>query len=244
MNEKGVIIGETTIGGRRELYNDEGHLRHHGTRAPRARARLDGARSHPDHGRVRREVRLRRQRRVPDGRRPEGSVAVRDLRRRRRPRWAPSGRPSASRPAKWACRPTVRASRRSTDDPNFTMYSKNVYDVAEKRTAGGRRASRSSSTALRHGRRPDHAEPPRVARAEPAGAVAEARPVGAGAAVLGEAGQEGHRARPDGHPPRHLRGHAVRPDEQPAGRPVRHAEPLVPRRATSSRPKATRRWSA
>jgi len=24
MNEKGVIIGETTIGGRRELYSDEG----------------------------------------------------------------------------------------------------------------------------------------------------------------------------------------------------------------------------
>ena len=34
-------------------------------------------------------------------------------------------------------------------------------------------------------------------------------------------------ARPDGDSPRRLRGHAVRPDEEPAGRPVRHAEPLV-----------------
>ena len=131
MNEKGVIIGETTIGGRRELYNDEGLMdimeleRIALERASTAREAI------ADHGRVRREVRLRRQRRVPD--------------RRRRRRRSGSSRSSAPGPAEigavWAAKRippgevgvSANRSRITTLDggPDFIMHSKNVYAVAE-----------------------------------------------------------------------------------------------------------------
>ena len=178
MNEKGVIIGETTIGGRRELYNDEGLIdimeleRLALERASTAREAIQimgefaEKYGYGDSGECLT---------VGDA---EGSVAVRDLRRRARPKtgavWAakriPPGEVGVS----------ANRSRITTldDDPNFTMYSKNVYAVAE--THGWwkkgdpfvfNRAFGMSGRA--------HAEPPRVARAEPARAVAESRPVGA-----------------------------------------------------------------
>jgi len=144
MNEKGVIIGETTIGGRRELYSDEGLFDIMELERPRARAWVHRTRSHPDHGRVRREIRLRRQRRVPDGGRREGSLAVRDLsagghrdRRRLGGQAHSAGEVGVSA--------NVSRITTLTDDPNFTMHSKNVYDVAEK-LGWWKKASPSCST--------------------------------------------------------------------------------------------------
>ncbi len=242
MNEKGVIIGETTIGGRRELYNDEGLMdimeleRIALERASTARE------ADQDHGRNGREVRLRRQRRVPHGRRRQGSVAVRDLRRRAREGGRRLGR--QAHPA--------RRGRRVGESVahHHARQQPRLLDVLDE-PPGGRRIARPVEEGrpvrvqpgLRDVGRADP-EPPRVARAQHPGPVAQPRPVGRRTAVLGEARQEGQRPAGHGDPPRHLRGHAVPADRQPARGAVRHAEPLVAAARLQARPTATRPPSA
>jgi len=144
MNEKGVIIGETTIGGRRDSTTTKGLMDIMELERIALETRVHGPRSDPRHGRDGGEVRLRRQRRVPHRRRRQGSLAVRDLR-------AGPGRAGASGPPSGSRRARSRLANRSrittlTDDPNFTMYSKNVYTVAES-MGWWKKGDPSSSTA-------------------------------------------------------------------------------------------------
>ena len=66
----------------RRTREPQGPLLHREPRDLRPAARLDGPRSHQGHGRTRGEVRLRRRRRDARDRRPEGTLGLRDLRRR------------------------------------------------------------------------------------------------------------------------------------------------------------------
>ena len=101
---------------RRQARAEE-RQRHH--RLPRAvpagaRAGEDGARGHPDRRRADEAVRLQRLRRGVHLRRQGRGLVLRDPRARAAARRAPCGRRCASRTTTWRCRPTRRASGRST----------------------------------------------------------------------------------------------------------------------------------
>ncbi len=130
MNEKGVIIGETTIGGRRELFNDEGIF-----------DIMELQRLALERGATAREViRIMGEFAEKYGYGDSGEcLTVGDAKEV----WQFEifGAGAIEKGAVWAAKRIpagevgVSANRSRittlTDDPNFTMYSKNVYDVAE-----------------------------------------------------------------------------------------------------------------
>ena len=104
---------------------------HHGTRADRARARVHRPRGdHRSWARWPRSTATATAASASRSATPRRSGSSRSS-GRARPKAAPSGPPSASRRARSACPPTVSRITTLTDDPNFSMYSKNVYAVAE-----------------------------------------------------------------------------------------------------------------
>jgi dipeptidase len=131
MNEKGVIIGETTIGGRRELYNDDGLF-----------DIMELERLALERGATAREViRIMGEFAEKYGYGDSGEcLTVGDAKEV----WQFEifGPGAADTGAVWAAKRIppgevgVSANRSRittlTDNPNETMYSKNVYDVAEK----------------------------------------------------------------------------------------------------------------
>jgi dipeptidase len=130
MNEKGVIIGETTIGGRRELYNDEGLM-----------DIMELERIALERGSTAREViAIMGEMAEKYGYGDSGEcLTVGDSKEV----WQFEifGPGPAEHGAVWAAKRippgevgvSANVSRITTltDDPNFTMYSKNVYAVAE-----------------------------------------------------------------------------------------------------------------
>ena len=130
MNEKGVIIGETTIGGRRELYNDEGLM----DIMELERIALERATT------AREAITIMGQMAEQYGYGDSGEcLTVGDPKEV----WQFEifGPGPADHGAVWAAKRippgevgvSANISRITTlgDDPNFTMYSKNVYAVAE-----------------------------------------------------------------------------------------------------------------
>lgn len=131
MNEKGVVIGETTIGGRRELYSDEGLF----DIMELERLALERASS------AREAIRIMGEFAEQYGYGDSGEcLTVGDATEV----WQFEifGPGAADIGAVWAAKRippgevgvSANVSRITTlgDDPNFTMHSKNVYDVAEK----------------------------------------------------------------------------------------------------------------
>ena len=131
MNEKGVIIGETTIGGRRELYSDEGMF----DIMELERLALERAST------AREAIRIMGEFAEKHGYGDGGEcLTIGDAKEI----WQFEifGPGPAEIGAVWAAKRIppgevgVSANRSRittlTDDPNQTMYSKNVYDVAEK----------------------------------------------------------------------------------------------------------------
>lgn len=130
MNEKGVIIGETTIGGRRELFNDEGIF-----------DIMELERLALERGSTAREViRIMGEFAEKYGYGDSGEcLTVGDPKEV----WQFEifGAGAIEKGAVWAAKRipageigvSANRSRITTlgDDPNWTMYSKNVYDVAE-----------------------------------------------------------------------------------------------------------------
>jgi dipeptidase len=131
MNEKGVIIGETTIGGRRELYSDEGQF-----------DIMELERLALERGSTAREaIQIMGEFAEKYGYGDSGEcLTVGDAKEV----WQFEifGPGATDIGAVWAAKRippgevgvSANVSRITTltDDPNFTMYSKNVYDVAEK----------------------------------------------------------------------------------------------------------------
>jgi dipeptidase len=131
LNEKGVIIGETTIGGRRELYNEDGIF-----------DIMELERLALERGSTAREViRIMGEFAEKYGYGDSGEcLTVGDSSEV----WQFEifGAGSVDLGAVWAAKRippgevgvSANISRITTltDDPNFTMYSKNVYDVAER----------------------------------------------------------------------------------------------------------------
>jgi len=131
MNEKGVVIGETTIGGRRELYSDEGLF----DIMELERLALERASS------AREAIRIMGEFAERYGYGDSGEcLTVGDAAEV----WQFEifGPGAADIGAVWAAKRippgevgvSANVSRITTlgDDPNFTMHSKNVYEVAEK----------------------------------------------------------------------------------------------------------------
>jgi dipeptidase len=130
MNEKGVIIGETTIGGRRELYNDEGLM-----------DIMELERIALERGSTAREViAIMGEMAEKYGYGDSGEcLTVGDSKEVWQ--FEVFGPGPAEHGAVWAAKRippgevgvSANVSRITTltDDPNFTMYSKNVYAVAE-----------------------------------------------------------------------------------------------------------------
>ncbi len=131
MNEKGVIIGETTIGGRRELYSDEGLF----DIMELERLALERAST------AREAIQIMGEFAEKHGYGDSGEcLTVGDAKEV----WQFEifGPGATEIGAVWAAKRippgevgvSANVSRITTlgDDPNFTMYSKNVYDVAEK----------------------------------------------------------------------------------------------------------------
>ncbi len=224
MNEKGVIIGETTIGGRRELYEEDGLF-----------DIMELERLALERGSTAREI-IQIMGEFADkyGYGDSGEcLTIADPKEV----WMFEifGPGTGEHGAVWAAKRippgeigvSANRSRITTldNDPNFSMFSKNVYDVAEKN--GWWKKGEPFFFNHAYGMSgSQYEQPPGVARAEPGRTVAEARPVGDRATLLGEARQEGHGPRPDEDPPGYLRGDAVRTEQQPAGRAVRLAESL------------------
>jgi dipeptidase len=130
MNEKGVIIGETTIGGRRELYNDEGLM----DIMELERIALERAST------ARETIQIMGEMAEKYGYGDSGEcLTVGDAKEV----WQFEifGAGPAETGAVWAAKRippgevgvSANVSRITTltDDPNFTMYSKSVYTVAE-----------------------------------------------------------------------------------------------------------------
>jgi dipeptidase len=130
MNEKGVIIGETTIGGRRELYNDEGLM----DIMELERIALERAST------ARETIQVMGEMAEKYGYGDSGEcLTVGDAKEV----WQFEifGAGPAETGAVWAAKRippgevgvSANVSRITTltDDPNFTMYSKSVYTVAE-----------------------------------------------------------------------------------------------------------------
>ncbi len=130
MNEKGVIIGETTIGGRRELYNDEGLM----DIMELERIALERAST------AREAIAIMGEMAEKYGYGDSGEcLTIGDAKEV----WQFEifGPGPAEQGAVWAAKRIppgevgVSANRSRittlTSDPNFTMYSKNVYTVAE-----------------------------------------------------------------------------------------------------------------
>ncbi len=142
----GLAIGETTIGGRQELVNNEGMFMIEELERLCPRALQDGPRGHQAGRRARQAVRLRRLRRMHHHRRRQGGLALRDLRAPGPSRRAPSGRPSASPTITSGSRPTSRASPRSTSRTPTTTWPRTTSSRWPRTWAGGTRRAASPSS--------------------------------------------------------------------------------------------------
>jgi dipeptidase len=130
MNEKGVIIGETTIGGRRELYNDEGLF-----------DIMELERLALERGSTAREVIQIMGKFAEDYGYGDSGECLTVGDPREVWQFEIFGAGAVEKGAVWAAKRippgevgvSANRSRITTlgDDPNFTMFSKNVYAVAE-----------------------------------------------------------------------------------------------------------------
>ena len=197
MNEHQLAIGETTFGG--QTRTEERHRHHRLPRAlpPGAGAREDGARGHPDCRRADEAVRLQRLRRGLHLRRQGRGLVLRDPRARAAARRAPSGRRCAFRTTRWRCRPTRRGSGSSNlKDPDTYMASANMHTLAEELGWWSAKSGEPFEFCTVYGIAHRAGQPPpRVARAQPPGAVAAPRSERRALPAVGEAREEAVGAR-------------------------------------------------